>query len=339
MTETLRFEVARRFDGTRLDVYLPQVLSEAMDRSVSRREIRRAISRGGVWIGGRRVKVQSRTLRAGQEVRVSLGDREEEATEPLWEPRILLQDRFLLAVDKPSGLPTQATRSDDRGNLFAGVRQWLRHRHRCLPASSEPPYLALHHRLDRGTSGVVLLSVSRRANRGLARAFSGGGVSKTYLALALDPERQMPAEPWTVRNRLAEVSSRGRKIAISVDEPADLGDLSEEPPGRSAETRFRCLGHGRGVALVEARPRTGRMHQLRVHLADEGFPVVGDRLYGPEDRAPSRGARQRLMLHAAILELEHPVTGELLRIESPLPDDFRRLLLSRGIDPPRFDRD
>ena len=338
MTETLRFEVARRFDGTRLDLYLPDVLSEVVNREVSRREVRRTISRGGVWIEGRRVKVQSRILRVGQEVKVSLGERAEEPAIPAWEPRILWQDRFLLAVDKPSGLPTQATRGDDRGHLFAAVEQWLRHRHRLRHPGSEPPYLALHHRLDRGTSGVVLLSVSRRANRGLARAFSGGGVAKTYLALALDPNREMPPEPWTVRNRLHEVSSRGRKISVSVAEPVDLADPVESSEGRVAETRFRCLGRGQGVALVEAEPRTGRMHQLRVHLADAGFPVVGDRLYGPGEEAPRRGVRQRLMLHAAALELEHPVTGEQLRISSPLPGDFRRSLLSKGIDPASFER-
>lgn len=337
MIESLRFPVGKHHRGARLDLFLATVLQEGLDRPVSRREIRRIISRGGVQVNGQRVKIQSRTLQIGQEVTVALdlgaAARVEAEVQELRREQILYLDRYLIAVDKPSGLPTQATRDNDLDHLFAATKRWLVHHdrsgNRSRGAGGRPePYLALHHRLDRGTSGVVLMSKSRLANRGLARSFAGSLVRKIYFALVIDASGAFPGAPWSVRNRLTEEISRGRRLGYSVPEEELSNERASGPDGRPAETAFRLLQRGNGLAWVEAQPKTGRTHQVRIHLSEAGFPVLGDRLYGSVASGPEP-PDVRLMLHASVLELEHPVTGENLRLESPVPNDFRKILEQR----------
>ncbi len=328
----LVFRPAERHRGERLDRFLTAALAGAEESEgrtpegrtldgrtpegrtpISRRRVRRLIAAGAVYLDGRRCHIASRPLRPGARLEVVLDPQETRARprqEPELdvEPRVLFEDRHLIAVDKPAGVAAQATDDDDVHHLFAAVRRFLAARE-----GVGRPYLALHHRLDRGTSGVMLLSKSRAANAGLAAAFREQRVKKTYLALGAVNEPP-PDDEWTVRDRLVlRRQDRGIR-AVSV-----------ERGGRPAETRFRVRERFAGAVLVAAAPRTGRTHQVRIHLAGSGVPVLGDHLYGPAQ--PSIVA-PRLMLHAAMLELEHPLGGETVRIESPLPEDFRRLLES-----------
>ncbi len=278
-------------EGERLDRFI------AARGGISRGAARRAIDEGGVFLDGRRCKVAGKPVRPGYTVHVNLeeGGRVPDAVEPLGPGRLLYADEHLVAVDKPSGVPAQATLTSDRGTLpeLAGD----------LVGAS----LTLVHRLDRETSGVTVLGRSAAATYALAEAFRAGVPEKTYLALCQRP----PSPP------------QGRvEVAIGRD-PRRKGLRMVAPGGDAAATRYRTLVIGH-AALVEARPETGRTHQVRVHLAHLGAPLLGDPKYG--------GARMvgsipvlRVMLHAARLELPHPVTGAPLCFEAPVPEDFAEL--------------
>jgi 23S rRNA-/tRNA-specific pseudouridylate synthase len=175
-----------------------------------------------------------------------------------------------------------------RPSLTTALESWL-------AAAGRAIRLGVHQRLDRDTSGVVAFALSPAANRGLAAAFATHAVEKTYHALTVRPRGRVPAA-W--------------EDATPVE-------------GRPAHTAFRverALSH---ALLVEARPRTGRRHQVRVHLAGAGLPLLGDIAHGGPPAS-------RVFLHARGLVLPHPVTGEPLRLESPWPADFQAAVEAGG---------
>lgn len=301
--EKLACRVPSGETGLRLDQFLAQAFSVRF----SRRRIRRLIDAGAVYVDGKRVRVASRKLRPSTRVEIYLRRAPSTSPPPEIGPRhVLYEDADLIAVDKPSGMAAQATVDDAVHDLFAQLRRFLAER------DGAAPYLALHHRLDRGTSGVMLFARERRANRPLAEAFAEQRVRKVYHALSASASPLPRSGAWTVKNRLSSL----REVA---DGPRRV--VAVEAGGRPAETEFRPLQWFPGAVWIEAVPKTGRTHQIRVHLADSGFPVLGDARYGIG--AAPRIPAPRLMLHAVSVTLAHPITGEALCIESPLPDDFR----------------
>ena len=214
---------------------------------------------------------------------------------------ICFEDDHLLVINKPAGLNTHAP-SPYAGE---GVFEWLRNR--------EPSWgtLAIIHRLDKETSGIMVFAKTVEANRSLTQQFADRRVKKTYVFLT---DGAVPRAEFTVKSTLVRV---GEKY---VSRPAHAG-------GVEAETRFRVSRKHGTRTLVEAEPRTGRTHQIRVHAADEKMPVWGDRLYGGP-----RG--QRLCLHAHRLQLAHPVTNQPLVFEAPFDfeSDPRSDLRARLID-------
>jgi 23S rRNA pseudouridine1911/1915/1917 synthase len=264
---------------------------------VSRGEARRALERGGVFVDGRRCKVAARGVHPGQRVVVNLGEggRAAGAAAPgLDRSRLLHADAHLVAVDKPAGVPAQPTLTSDRGHLADLVGALL----------GAP--VTLVHRLDRETSGVTVLARTPAAARALAAAFRDGAPEKTYLALCA--RAPSPAE--------------GRLDAPLGKDPHRAGRRAVRPGGEPAATRYRTLAVGpSGAALVEARPETGRTHQIRAHLAHLGAPLLGDVRYGGP-RAAGGVPVPRTMLHARRLAIAHPATGEPLVLEAPLPQDF-----------------
>ncbi|HSN90317.1 MAG TPA: RluA family pseudouridine synthase [Anaeromyxobacteraceae bacterium] len=276
--------------GERLDRFV------AARGGISRGLARRALDAGGVFLDGRRCKVAGRALRAGQRVVVNLaeGGRAAASAPGLDRSRLLHADEHLAAVDKPAGLPSQATLTSDRGTLPD------------LAARLVGGAVEVVHRLDRETSGVVVLARTREAAAALAEAFRRGEPEKTYLALCA----RAPEPP------------EGRIEAPLGKDPRRAGSRRVARGGDEAATRYRTLAAGPGGALVEARPETGRTHQIRVHLAHLGAPILGDPRYGGPRRAGDVEV-PRVMLHALRLEIAHPVTGERLVLEAPVPEDFR----------------
>jgi 23S rRNA pseudouridine1911/1915/1917 synthase len=273
-------------DGERLDRFI------AARGGISRGLARRALERGGVFLDGHRCKIASRTLRPGQTVEVNLEEQAAPPPAPLARERVLLLDEALVAIDKPAGVPAQATRTSDTGTVPV----------LCAALVGGPVFVA--HRLDRDTSGVMVLGRTKAATAALAAAFRASAVEKTYVALCA----RAPDPP------------AGRIDAPLGPDPAHPGARAVRPSGEPAASRYRTLATGR-AALVEVQPETGRTHQVRVHLAHLGAPVLGDRRYGGASMVGGT-AVPRLMLHALRLTLPHPTTGAPLTLAAPLPADL-----------------
>ncbi len=304
----------------RLDALLGAWLPDALGRPLSKSAVRRLVMAGAILVDGRPVRRPGLELRAGQNVearvdRSRLLDRgapavmAEGGAGRAEHARLvtLFEDRWLLAVAKPAGLQVHASADASRPDLFSLVRA------RLSAARRDPEsYLALHHRLDIGTSGVVLFAIDAAANAGLARAFGDHRAEKIYEAIAGRPS-DAPAARWVARGPLA-LTGTGRAARVRV-----------VPDGQPAETAFTIARRFAAALLIEARPATGRKHQVRAHLAEAGLPILGDVRYGGASSAAGMRV-PRVMLHAAALRLEHPVTGARLDIRCPRPDDFQLLL-------------
>jgi 23S rRNA pseudouridine1911/1915/1917 synthase len=230
----------------------------------------------------------------------------------------LYRDEALLVLDKPAGLPIHPTARYHHGTVVG----LLRRRHG--PNFQADPA----HRLDRETSGLLVCARTPEASRALMRAFQGGLVHKQYLAIV---EGWAKADSFVVDAPLAEGTAAIR-IAVRVD-----------ASGRAARTRFaveeRFLRDGERFSLLRCFPETGRQHQIRAHLQHAGFPLVGDKMYGPDpgyfDRfsrhclEPEAWERLRLTrhaLHAERLTLPHPLTGLAVDFAAPLPEDLAQFL-------------
>lgn len=281
------------------DRWLAGALTDRIGRPVPRGLARKAIVSGLVTVGGRIERKPAFVPRRGPTVYVRSLDWLP-AMEPAKPVRVLHEDAWLIAVDKPAGLPTHETKDPGRPSLT----QWVEGHCGRRPA--------VHHRLDAGTSGVVLFGKAPEADGPLAAAFSGRGVSKSYVAVSRRPSVDWPD-------------------AFIIESPllvAGNGSVRVDPTGRPARTEVRVLARRSDRLLLQVSPVTGRKHQIRAHLASIDAPVVGDSRYG----GPS-SPTGRLMLHAEKLELDHPVTGSRLVITSPWPAEFGRPWARPGAQP------
>lgn len=218
---------------------------------------------------------------------------------------LIYEDDQLLAFRKPSGLAVQGGGGVGRSldGLLAAFAK----------LNGKRPRLV--HRLDRGTSGVVIAARTRPAAAFLSEEFASRRARKTYLAMV---QGVLPAQDaGRIDAELVRVEEGGRPRMI-VAKPGRKG-------AQAAVTHWRFLARNGNAALVEAKPETGRMHQIRIHLASLGMPILGDRLYGTgSDGAP------RLMLHAAELQIRHP-DGTSMTFTAPVPDDFTALAAKLGL--------
>ena len=257
---------------------------------------RAAILRGGAFVGGRRVRDPLREVHSGDRVDIDLRE-----PVPVDLPRLIHLDPLVLAVDKPAGVLAQEGRGG--GPALPDLCS------RMLRDRGEPDTALLVHRLDRGTTGVTVLARTRTAQSALLREFREGTVAKEYLALCAG---EPPAEDFA------------SDLALAAD-PGTPGKHRPDPRGSPAHTRFRVLRRLQGAALVAAFPLTGRTHQVRVHLAAAGLPLLGDARYGGP-RSVARGDGRRLeiarpLLHALALRMRHP-DGRELDLRAQPPADF-----------------
>jgi RluA family pseudouridine synthase len=221
---------------------------------------------------------------------------------------VIYEDAAILALNKPSGLSSQGGRGQHRtlDDLLVAF------------ARSNGKRPDLIHRLDRDTSGVILAAKTKPAASFLGKAMMGRKFKKAYLALvASAPEPREGIIDLPLRR-----DEQGREAYMRVCAP-------DHPDAETAQSRYRTLAIGLGAALIELRPQTGRMHQLRVHLAHIGRPILGDGRYGG---ALTMGGAPvpRLMLHARVLEFPHPEGGQK-RIEADPPADFQAIASAAGI--------
>jgi len=281
--------------GKRLDHFLQDHL-----RDYSRSRLQSWIKDGHVLVDGARARA-SRVLRGGERVEVFPADLPPLKATPEDVPiEILYQDEAVIAVNKPAGVVVHAGAGAHSGTLV----NRLVHHFGSLSKVGGELRPGIVHRLDRGTSGVLLVARTDAAHRDLAGQFSSRNVEKTYLALV---EGRLSADSGRVTKPIARDPLRRTRMT------AKLGY------GREAITEFRVLGRYQGFTYLEVRIGTGRTHQIRAHMASLGHPVAGDRLYGAR-------ARDRIFLHAWRIAFTSPATGERVQVESPLPADLRQWL-------------
>jgi 23S rRNA pseudouridine1911/1915/1917 synthase len=321
------FRVPPEVAGQRLDVFLQSQL-----KRTSRTRTQYIVKVSAYDIRGKRLRSNHR-VQTEEHVLLWRAPWDEEQV-PTDVP-ILYEDEHMLAVDKPALLPVHPTARYHKNTLI-----------NVLKALRPGEFLSLGHRIDRETSGVLLVAKSTAADRALKKVIESRGIEKTYVAMTWgspDPERAK-AIAGTVSPATADGPGAFRfERSIELDPTSSYRvkmRLGLSDGALSASTRFRVEStRGRAGQLPYARVRceleTGRQHQIRIHLASLGSPIVGDKLYGPDESCFARGADGELTeedlvrlelprhaLHAARLALSHPMTGAPLVIEAPFPPDL-----------------
>ncbi|MCH9650695.1 MAG: RluA family pseudouridine synthase [Deltaproteobacteria bacterium] len=291
-------------DSTRL-VVGPLEAGERIDRflasmsSLSRRGARALLRQSSVLRNGKILRIEGRILEFGDVVDVHLPPDQLEAPRTPALPTVDLvhQDGWVLAANKPAGTLSQPSERRQEGELALDEQLALQ----LAVQRGRPPFLRLIHRLDRVTSGLLLFAADRRALAPLAAAWRSRDVGRTYLAVV---EGSLEVEKQHIEAPIAKARGGGWKFEVS-------------SLGQESETEVTTLASNPDFSLVKCQLVTGRTHQVRVHLAHLGFPVLGDRLYGSRSKSASRP-----LLHASELSLPHPRSGEQLRLHCPAPEDF-----------------
>jgi len=296
--------------GERLDRWLAAVMPD-----LSRARLQAIITGGGVLVDGR-VGRPSLRLKTGQAISVRLPAPQPAVPLPEDIPlAVVYEDRHLLVVDKPAGLVVHPGAGRATGTLVNA----LLHRVRDLSGIGGVVRPGIVHRLDRGTSGLLVVAKDDASHLALSRQFSGRTVEKEYLAVVLGVPR---AAEGTIDVPIGRDPVHRKRMSVRA------------PRGRAARSTYRLVEALDGAALLRVRIATGRTHQIRVHLAALGHPVAGDVTYGgrrppasrrPEARAALEGL-SRPALHAAHLVFTHPASGERVSFSSPLPADLEALL-------------
>lgn len=296
--------------GARLDAYLARALSDQ-----SRNRIARLIEGGHVTVDGRPSKPSHR-LRGGESVQVVVpppapADIPAEAI-PL---DVLYEDGDIIVVNKPAGLVVHPGAGRRTGTLVNALL------HRCpdLGGIGDKIRPGIVHRLDRDTSGAIVVAKTERAHRSLAGQFKDRTVEKEYLAVVAG---RMPKKTGKIEAAIGRHATQRKKMSTRTRR------------GREAVTEYRVVGEGEKASLLCVRILTGRTHQIRVHMAAMGHPILGDGVYGGKSARPADLPLPRQMLHARRLAFSHPVTGERLSFTAPVPADMRNLLERLGLDIP-----
>jgi len=264
-----------------------------------------------VLLRGARAKASQR-LRAGQEI--ELHPPEPRPWELLPQPlplRILYRDEHLVVVEKPPGMVVYPAPGHPDGTLLNALAYHVGR----LASIGAPLRPGVVHRLDKDTSGLMVVALRDEAYRGLQRQFKDRTVGKLYQVLVSGVPR---AKEGVIERPIGRARWQRKKFS------------TRAARAREAITHWRLLKSLRGASLLEVHLQTGRTHQIRVHFASLGHPVLGDRLYGRKTQLRLPGGRilkiPRQMLHASVLEFTHPADGQRMHFESPLPQDMQEVL-------------
>jgi 23S rRNA pseudouridine1911/1915/1917 synthase len=280
--------------GERLDRFLAGV-----EEVGSRAAAERLLGERRVLVDGS-VRPKSYRLEGGEQVELDVPDRREARLEPEeLDLRIAYEDEYLLVVDKPAGVVVHPSAGHRSGTLVHGL---LAH---AISGGGEAERPGIVHRLDRDTSGLLVVARSDEAHRRLQRLLRKRAIEREYLAL-------VRGRPRSQHGRIEAAIGRDRADPTRIS-------LDTATP-REAVTNFDVLELLPSHALLRVRPETGRTHQIRVHLAAIDLPVTGDPVYG----VPGDLGLERQFLHSALLAFDHPLTGERVEAESPLPADLER---------------
>ena len=301
-----RLDLPPEAAGLRLD----QALARALPQ-YSRARLQGWIEDGAVEVDGRRMRAKDKVL-GGEHVSVRAHWAAQTRIEPEALPlNVVYQDRELFVIDKPAGWVVHPGAGNPRHTLQNALLA-------LDPALARVPRAGLVHRLDKDTSGLLVVARTIEAHTRLVEALAARRIERSYLAICTG----VPTGGGTIDEPIGRHRSQRTRMAVRGD-------------GRSAVTHYRILRRFRAHTLVQVQLETGRTHQIRVHLAHIGYPLVGDPVYGGRRRIPAGcgapliealRAFARQALHASRLALAHPLTGRPLVCESPLPPDMAGLL-------------
>jgi 23S rRNA pseudouridine1911/1915/1917 synthase len=305
--ETRTAVLASETAGWRLD----RALAAAVP-TLSRERLKALVSSGEVTVDSRQERDPARKVKGGEAVSVIIPPASpSEAISQDIPLDIRFEDEHLLVVEKPAGLVVHPAAGNLDGTLVNALLHHCAGRLSGIGGVARP---GIVHRIDKDTSGLLLVAKTDRAHAGLAAQFAKHTIGRRYLAVVAG----LPTPPaGRIETNLARSEANRQKIAVV-----------SPPRGKHAITHYRVLEPLRGAALVECRLETGRTHQVRVHMAHIGHPLLGDPVYGQGRQAElcRRLGFQRQALHAAELKFEHPISKEILTFESVVPPDIQELL-------------
>ncbi len=301
----IELKVVSPYTTKRIDVYLVQ----ALEGKFSRPEIKACLDKGQFLLNGKSAKPRT-LVKDGDLIRgeIALSEKISPLVGEDIPVKVIYEDDWLLVVDKPVGMVVHPGAGNKKGTLVHA----LLGRGGLLSKVGGETRPGIVHRLDKETSGILLVAKNDEAHRFLQEQFASRTLSKTYTALV---RGKVEYEEGHVSAALDRHPKIRYKRAVSDSETAKL-----------AETKYRVLKRFRYATLLEIRPLTGRTHQIRVHMAHLGYPVVGDVIYGTKKEG------ERLALHASKIEFAHPKDGKIMKFESPLPDDFKELIKRAEIE-------
>jgi len=215
--------------------------------------------------------------------------------QPDW---IIYEDEILIAINKPSGLSTQGTEKSTKNNLYYQLQEYLDER------EHKKTYLALHHRLDAATSGIIIFCKNKNYNKYISELFKNNQIKKTYLAICEITDQKSLQNAWTTNAPLINFPFKHYKKS----------KISKK--GKISITHFKPIKTLNNYALIECLPQTGRLHQIRVHLSSCQLPIVGDFHYN------KNFSNTPLMLHALELEFIHPINKKMIKLKAKIPEYF-----------------
>ena len=307
-----------RLDAAHAGWRLDRALAAAVP-TLSRERLKTLIRSGAVEAGGRAVRDPALKVRGEEALRVAVPQPTPAHNEPQDIPlNIVFEDDHLLVVDKPAGLVVHPAAGNFDGTL---VNALLHHCAGKLSGIGGVARPGIVHRIDKDTSGLLVVAKTDAAHEGLAKQFAAHSIGRRYLAIVNGVPK---ASHGIVDAPLARSSANRKKIAIV-----------EGARGKRAVTHWKRVEILKDSALVECRLETGRTHQVRVHMASVGHPLVGDPVYGRSGKTHGRILKelqfQRQALHAVELEFTHPVTKRRLSFSSPMPPDMQELFNALGV--------
>ncbi len=292
--------------GQRLDRVLAQLVPE-----FSRSYLQQLIEQGEALIDGRVTTKVSAKVRLGHQLQITLrATPQSQAFVPEAMPiEVVYEDEHLRVIHKPAGLVVHPAPGNWRGTLLNGLLA-------LDPKASEVPRAGIVHRLDKDTSGLMVVARTRQAMDALVSQIAARQVHRQYLALA--HKNWTGASPRTLEAAIGRDPANRLRMAVV--------DLSHQS-GKTASTTFDLLVQGERCCLVQCTLHTGRTHQIRVHMAHLGHPLLGDAVYG----GMPLGGMSRQALHAWRLAFEHPITGERIDLRSDWPEDMAQALQNLGL--------
>jgi 23S rRNA pseudouridine1911/1915/1917 synthase len=263
----------------------------------TRTKSKQLLKHGAVFINGRAVARYDHRLSAGDTVAIGRGSREREDILSRFGIRVVYEDEYVIVIDKPQGMLTIATEKEKRMTAYFLLGEYMKER-------DPRGRIFIVHRLDRETSGLIVFAKTGSAKKGLQKDWKNA--EKKYYAVV----EGLPKSP---EGKIESYLSETKSLRVYTDRSAD--------ETRHAITRYRMIRAGKAYSLLDIALETGRKHQIRVHLADIGCPVAGDKRYGA-----STNPIRRMALHAYSLSFRHPVTGKKFHFTSPTPEAFDPLL-------------